>query len=134
MDDRYLTKPLDISRLQDVLDRFMGAVSSDTRADGVASMSRNLDESLKARLQEIAGDDEEFARRAGQRLHHERARKRFWNVRAAAHRQDLDQLARAAHKLKGAANNLHVDRLGLRHSRRGNHAREAAVATIGVKS
>jgi HPt (histidine-containing phosphotransfer) domain-containing protein len=34
-------------------------------------------------------------------------------MRAAAHRQDLSQLARAAHKLKGAANNMHVDRLGL---------------------
>jgi two-component system sensor histidine kinase/response regulator len=111
MDD-YLTKPLDISRLQDVLDRFMGAVSSDMEPTVIASMSRDLDESLKARLQEIAGDDEEFATELVSAfvMSGEEA---ILELRAAAHRQDLDQLARAAHKLKGAAHNLHLDRLGL---------------------
>ncbi|HEY5759532.1 MAG TPA: response regulator [Steroidobacter sp.] len=111
MDD-YLTKPLDISRLQDVLDRFMGAVSSDTEPTVIASMSRNLDESLKARIQEVAGDDEEFATELVSAfiMSGEEA---ILELRAGAHRQDLDQLARAAHKLKGAAHNLHVNRLGL---------------------
>lgn len=111
MDD-YLTKPLDISRLQDVLDRFMSAVSSDTEPTVVASMHRNLDESLKSRLYEVAGDDQEFAAElvgafvmCGEEA--------ILEMRAAAHRQDLDLLARAAHKLKGAAHNMHVDRLGL---------------------
>ena len=111
MDD-YLTKPLDISRLQDVLDRFMSAVSSDMDPTVVASMTRNLDESLEARLREVAGDDDEFAAELVSAfiMSGEEA---ILELRAAAHRQDLEQLARAAHKLKGAANNLHVDRLGL---------------------
>jgi PAS domain S-box-containing protein len=111
MDD-YLTKPLDISRLQDVLDRFMSASSSELEPTVVASMNRNLDDSLKARLLEIAGDDEEFAAELVSAfiMSGEEA---ILELRAAAHRQDLDQLARAAHKLKGAANNMHVDRLGL---------------------
>jgi CheY-like chemotaxis protein/HPt (histidine-containing phosphotransfer) domain-containing protein len=112
MDD-YLTKPLDISRLQDVLDRFMGATpSSDLEPTVIASMSRSLDQSLKARLHEVAGEDEEFAAELVSAfvMSGEEA---ILELRAAAHRQDLDQLARAAHKLKGAANNLHVHRLGL---------------------
>lgn len=111
MDD-YLTKPLDISRLQDVLDRFMGAVQSDLEPTVIASMNRSLDESLQARIQDVAGDDEEFATELVSAfiMSGEEA---ILELRAGAHRQDLDQLARAAHKLKGAAHNLHVDRLGL---------------------
>jgi len=110
MDD-YLTKPLDISRLQDVLDRFMGAVSTDDEPTVIASMSR-LEKSLEARLLEIVGDDEEFATELVSAfiMSGEEA---ILELRAAAHRQDLNELARAAHKLKGAANNLHIDRLGL---------------------
>ena len=64
MDD-YLTKPLDISRLQDVLDRFMGArrrrrslrrPRSDRGRDSVDS----ADKAIRARLADVAGDDEEF--------------------------------------------------------------------------
>ncbi|MDY6945976.1 MAG: response regulator, partial [Pseudomonadota bacterium] len=111
MDD-YLTKPLDISRLQDVLDRFMSGSSSDTEPTVVAALSRTQDDSLKQRLQEIAGDDQEFAAELVSAfiLGGEEA---ILEMRAAAHRQDLEQLARAAHKIKGAANNMHVDRLGL---------------------
>jgi two-component system sensor histidine kinase/response regulator len=111
MDD-YLTKPLDISRLQDVLDRFMGAKSSDLEPTVVASMHRNLDDSIKKRLQEVAGDDQEFAAELVSAfiMGGEEA---ILEMRAGAHRQDLDQLARAAHKLKGAAHNMHVNRLGL---------------------
>jgi PAS domain S-box-containing protein len=111
MDD-YLTKPLEVSRLQDVLDRFLNADISDLEPTVVASMHRNLDESIRQRLQQVAGDDEEFAAElvsafimGGEEAIEE--------MRAAVHRQDLEQLARAAHKLKGAANNMHVDRLGL---------------------
>ncbi|HEY0683688.1 MAG TPA: response regulator [Steroidobacter sp.] len=111
MDD-YLTKPLDISRLQDVLDRFMGAVSSDMEPTVVAPMGRDLDNAVKARLRDIAGDDTEFAAElVGAFIMG--AEEAILEMRAAAHRHDLDQLARAAHKLKGAANNMHVDRLGL---------------------
>jgi CheY-like chemotaxis protein/HPt (histidine-containing phosphotransfer) domain-containing protein len=110
MDD-YLTKPLDISRLQDVLDRFM-ATPSDLEPTVIAPMHRNLDDVIKQRLQEVAGDDEEFAAELVSAfiMGGEEA---ILEMRAAAHRQDLEQLARAAHKLKGAANNMHVNRLAL---------------------
>ena len=111
MDD-YLTKPLDISRLQDVLDRFMAAACSDTEPTVVAPVGRDLDHAVKARLRDIAGEDSDFAAELVSAFIMG-AEEAILEMRAAAHRHDLDQLARAAHKLKGAANNMHVDRLGL---------------------
>jgi CheY-like chemotaxis protein/HPt (histidine-containing phosphotransfer) domain-containing protein len=109
MDD-YLTKPLDISRLQDVLDRFMDAVTPAVRPSFAVEAVNGPDVALKARLLEIAGDDAEFAAELVSAfvMGGEEA---ILELRAAAHRQDLDQLSRAAHKLKGASHNLHVDRL-----------------------
>jgi two-component system, sensor histidine kinase and response regulator len=109
MDD-YLTKPLDISRLQDVLDRFMSAAPTASRIVATTASISSVDDALKARLAEIAGDDTEFAAELISTfiLGSEES---ILEMRAAAHRQDLDQLSRAAHKLKGASNNLHVDRL-----------------------
>ena len=110
MDD-YLTKPLDISRLQDVLDRFMEAAPSATR-QRIEEQANDSDNSLKSRLREIADGDEDFMAELVSAfvMSGEEA---ILEMRAAAHRHDLDQLARAAHKLKGASNNLHVDRLSL---------------------
>ena len=114
MDD-YLTKPLDISRLQDVLDRFMG------RADGEAPLVAGSssaapgpvagdDNAIRARLADVAGDDEEFIIElvnaflfGGDETVQE--------LRAAAELGDTAAIARAAHKLKGAAANLHVNNL-----------------------
>ncbi len=111
MDD-YLTKPLDISRLQDVLDQFMNAVTPGSRQVAGGAVTNGSEEALKARLCEVAGDDTEFAAElisafimGGEET--------ILELRAAAHRQDLDQLGRAAHKLKGASNNLHIDRLAV---------------------
>jgi CheY-like chemotaxis protein/HPt (histidine-containing phosphotransfer) domain-containing protein len=111
MDD-YLTKPLDISRLQDVLDRFMNG-SGDARrlqSSAVESQIAASDESLRVRLTEVAGDDHEFAVELVSAfiLGGEEA---LLEMRAAAHRRETDNLARAAHKLKGAAKNLHIERL-----------------------
>jgi HPt (histidine-containing phosphotransfer) domain-containing protein len=109
MDD-YLTKPLDISRLQDVLDRFMVAACAVSRPGATASLVDKMDEALKARLCEIAGDDTEFAiELVGAFIMS--SEESILEMRAAAHRQELDQLSRAAHKLKGSSNNLHIDRL-----------------------
>lgn len=109
MDD-YLTKPLDISRLQDVLDRFMSTATPGARQRAGGTVTNGSDAALQARLCEVAGDDTEFAAElisafimGGEET--------ILELRAAAHRQDLEQLGRAAHKLKGASNNLHIDHL-----------------------
>jgi two-component system, sensor histidine kinase and response regulator len=111
MDD-YLTKPLDISRLQDVLDRFMEAVAGVVRQRDKAEQESDPDHAMKTRLSELAGEDEDFAAELVSAfiMSGEEA---ILEMRAAAHRHDLDQLSRAAHKLKGASHNLHVDRLGV---------------------
>src|SRR4029453_12292645 len=66
MDD-YLTKPLDISRLQDVLDRFMGraegeatAAAGTTTAAATPPAADSGDQAIRARLADVAADDEEF--------------------------------------------------------------------------
>jgi CheY-like chemotaxis protein len=112
--DDYLTKPLDISRLQDVLDRFMG------RADGeqapaadsstAAAAMPSADSAIRARLVDVSGDDEEFmielvnAFLAG-------GEDTVQELRAAVQLGDAAAIGRAAHKLKGAAANLHVNNL-----------------------
>jgi PAS domain S-box-containing protein len=109
MDD-YLTKPLDISRLQDVLDRFMtGRPSADNPATQSPPTMR-VETAIRARLQDIAGGDEEFAAElinafvmGGEEALRE--------MNAALTNKDRGALGRAAHKLKGASANLHVDAL-----------------------
>ena len=113
MDD-YLTKPLDISRLQDVLDRFMGradgeqtsAAAPSTAADAAPS----ADNAIRARLVDVSGDDEEFmielvnAFLSG-------GEDTVQELRAAVELGDAAAVGRAAHKIKGAAANLHVNNL-----------------------
>ncbi|HEY7639888.1 MAG TPA: response regulator [Steroidobacteraceae bacterium] len=115
MDD-YLTKPLDISRLQDVLDRFMGRVDgtgpagSPMAAAAIPPAADSGDKVIRARLADVAGDDEEFiielvtAFLAG-------GEETLQELRAAVELSDTTAIARAAHKLKGAAANLHVNNL-----------------------
>jgi CheY-like chemotaxis protein/HPt (histidine-containing phosphotransfer) domain-containing protein len=106
MDD-YLTKPLDISRLQDVLDRFIGegAAARTVKTEAPASEAAI---SVRTRLKDIAGDDETFISElietyiagGGDTLR---------EMQGAIQRADREALARAAHKLKGASANLHID-------------------------
>ena len=112
MDD-YLTKPLDISRLQDVLDRFMGRADGEAApptgpSTAAAAVASNDDKAIRARLTDVAGDDEAFIIElvnaflsGGEETVHE--------LRAAVELSDAAAIARAAHKLKGAAANLHVN-------------------------
>jgi two-component system sensor histidine kinase/response regulator len=113
MDD-YLTKPLDISRLQDVLDRFMGRAEGE-QAPAVATAGPQAaapgpDNAIRARLADVSGDDEEFmielvnAFLSG-------GDDTVQELRAAVELGDAAAIGRAAHKLKGAAANLHVNNL-----------------------
>jgi PAS domain S-box-containing protein len=108
MDD-YLTKPLDISRLQDVLDRFMGTTATPLTARPVAIPPAG-DDAVRARLTEIAGDDTEFAAEliSAYILGGEEALREMLD---AANVSDHLALSRAAHKLKGASANLHLESL-----------------------
>jgi len=110
MDD-YLTKPLDISRLQDVLDRFIGERAGEpvTTAAVTAPASR-IDNAIRARLEEIAGGDADFVGELIEAfvMGGEEALR---EMNAAARAHDHEALSRAAHKLKGASANLHVDGL-----------------------
>jgi len=110
MDD-YLTKPLDISRLQDVLDRFMGTSSDrDSKETGGAPRVASADVSVRARLTEIAGDDVEFiAELIGAFL--SGGQETLAELQAAVASGDAAAIGRAAHKLKGASANLHIDGL-----------------------
>ncbi|HEY4365656.1 MAG TPA: two-component regulator propeller domain-containing protein [Steroidobacteraceae bacterium] len=109
MDD-YLTKPLDVARLQEVLERFIGiAPIAPTAAASMqqASTEAVCDVALGTRLAEIAGDDAEFVSElvgsfilSGEEIVAE--------MHAVADRRAL---GRAAHKLKGASDNLHIKRL-----------------------
>ncbi len=110
MDD-YLTKPLDISRLEDVLDRFMGnSADRDPKPESSAPRIATADVSVRARLMEIAGDDVEFiAELIGAFL--TGGEETLAELQGAVARGDADAIGRAAHKLKGASANLHIDGL-----------------------
>jgi CheY-like chemotaxis protein/HPt (histidine-containing phosphotransfer) domain-containing protein len=113
MDD-YLTKPLDISRLQDVLDRFMGradGVTPGVTAGTVAAMAiDNGDKAIRTRLADVAGDDEEFIVELVNAFLSGGA-ETLQELHAAVELGDATAIGRAAHKLKGAAANLHVNTL-----------------------
>jgi CheY-like chemotaxis protein/HPt (histidine-containing phosphotransfer) domain-containing protein len=112
MDD-YLTKPLDISRLQDVLDRFMGRAEGDPVAAAPLSAAATLptaDNAIRARLADVAGDDEEFIIELVNAFLSGGA-DTVQELRAAVELSDATAIGRAAHKLKGAAANLHVNNL-----------------------
>ena len=124
MDD-YLTKPLDITRLQEVLDRFFAPTTDDNTelfestatvrtpimdTDRHTARMTELDTAIGARLADIAGDDSEFV---GELISafimggedSIREMNQGWAAK------DRDALGRAAHKLKGASSNLHMDAL-----------------------
>jgi PAS domain S-box-containing protein len=110
MDD-YLTKPLDISRLQDVLDRFMDRADGEQAPAAASSAAApSADNAIRARLVDVSGDDEEFmielvsAFLSG-------GENTVQELRAAVQLGDAAAIGRAAHKLKGAAANLHVNNL-----------------------
>jgi CheY-like chemotaxis protein/HPt (histidine-containing phosphotransfer) domain-containing protein len=136
MDD-YLTKPLDITRLQDVLDRFFApatdantelftepsaepsaelstgaAPSHSTDTDRHTTPMTELDTAIRARLADIAGDDTEFV---GELINAfiMGSEENIREMRQGIVAKDRGALVRAAHKLKGASSNLHIDALAV---------------------
>jgi HPt (histidine-containing phosphotransfer) domain-containing protein len=107
MDD-YLTKPLDISRLQDVLDRFMTSRAvAPTPAAATQGQAAGAHAAVCARIAEIAGDDGEFALELmGTFL--QACTTTLREMQAAVLANDYALLAQSAHKLKGASANLHL--------------------------
>jgi two-component system, sensor histidine kinase and response regulator len=110
MDD-YLTKPLDISRLEDVLDRFMdNSADRNSKPESGAPRIATADASVRARLMEIAGDDIEFiAELIGAFL--TGGEDTLRELQQAVANGDAAAVGRAAHKLKGASANLHIEGL-----------------------
>jgi two-component system sensor histidine kinase/response regulator len=113
MDD-YLTKPLDISRLQDVLDRFMGRADGEPIApaalSSAATAGASPDNAIRARIADVAGDDQEFMIELVNAFLSGGA-DTVQELRAAVELGDAAAIGRAAHKMKGAAANLHVNNL-----------------------
>jgi len=110
--DGFMTKPLQMARLQETLNQFgFGAAAADTKpvpavhAPEFTSVPVNL-----ARLHELTEGDPEFARelagtflQSGQQILEE--------MRVAITGLDRAALGRAAHKLKGASANIHAEAL-----------------------
>ena len=110
MDD-FLTKPLDVARLRDVLERF-GLHSSqwESKADSVSkAASTATDDSIGPldwrRVDEVADGDTEFANELIDTFL-ESVRDALDEASAAWQQHDRAGLARAAHKLKGASGNI----------------------------
>ncbi|HTE40721.1 MAG TPA: response regulator, partial [Steroidobacteraceae bacterium] len=120
MDD-FLAKPLDVTRLRDVLDRFGLAMPGEMMfaepeiegdpesASGTPTKEYSGPMPLDAqRLQSIAGADEEFARELLQTYFDS-----MTQLLIEAHTaidDDREALARAAHKMKGASANIGAER------------------------
>ncbi len=107
--DGFLTKPLEITRLHETLDRYgLGAnPGDDCRCNARLGRRRAVD---LARLNEITDGDPDFAHElaatfvaSGEQVLQE--------IRDALAGVDRSALGRAAHKLKGASANIHAEAL-----------------------
>ncbi|MGH8187641.1 MAG: response regulator, partial [Steroidobacteraceae bacterium] len=101
-----LTKPLQVTRLKDVLERYGVGSAATQPGTAAAPAAENVPVDL-ARLHEITDADPEFVREltetfvaSGQQVLEE--------IDAALERFDRPALSRAAHKLKGAGANIHA--------------------------
>jgi PAS domain S-box-containing protein len=112
--DGLLTKPIAIERLREVLERYALAdtasevlAESDVAALVTASVPVPPPAVDISQLSELAGEDQEFVRSVV--LSFEKSMAQLLaTMHAAASQGEAQQLARAAHQVKGAAANLHA--------------------------
>jgi CheY-like chemotaxis protein/HPt (histidine-containing phosphotransfer) domain-containing protein len=107
--DGFLTKPLELVRLREVLDRYGLAMNTQDSP----KMSSNEDDTAPvdlARLNELTDGDPEFTQElattfiaSGEQV--------IAELHAAMEAFDRTALSRSAHKLKGASANIHANRL-----------------------
>lgn len=88
----------------------MNASDSESNATVAVERIATADVSVRARLADIAGDDGEFIAELINAFLTGSEDSRA-ELRAAATAGDANAIARAAHKIKGAAANLHLDGL-----------------------
>jgi two-component system sensor histidine kinase/response regulator len=134
----FLTKPIEVARLRETLDRFGLGVDQNAAAntatghdaaDGAPGVTVPVDLS---RLREITDGDDEFA----QELAHTfiaSGSEVIAELRRAHGKADRSELALAAHKLKGASANIHAESLLLLSSMlesQAGFAEEQVLATM----
>ena len=107
----FLTKPIEVARLRETLERFgLGVRTDDTDAAGNGGSGCSEVPIDLARLNELTAGDAEFAHElastfvaSGEQVLNE--------IDAAIGAFDRSALSRAAHKLKGASANIHANAL-----------------------
>lgn len=111
MDD-FLTKPLDVQRLREVLTKFGLAGETHLAPAGVEALlaSQSSDPVDLAHLQYLSDNDPDFIHELIQAFVHSASQVRK-EMHDAVDQNDPAALARAAHKLKGASANLHAKTL-----------------------
>lgn len=107
--DAFLTKPLEIPRLHEVLTRFGLRVAPETRA--AAENVDNADVPVNlSKLNDLTEGDPEFTRDLVDAFI-ESGRQALAEARDALASLDRAALSRIAHKLKGASANIHAEPL-----------------------
>ncbi len=110
--DGLLTKPIAIERLREVLDRYglavpEGEVLAEAEVAALISAPAQPPPVDVAQLTELAGEDQEFVQSVVVSFEKSMAQL-LATMHAAASRGEAQQLARAAHQVKGAAANLYA--------------------------
>jgi PAS domain S-box-containing protein len=112
--DGLLTKPIVVDRLREVLERFGLAAADDALPESAVAAMVSAPALAPAidtsQLSELAGEDHEFVQSVV--LSFEKSMAQLLStMQAAAERDEPQQVARAAHQVKGAAANLYASAL-----------------------
>ena len=107
--DGFLTKPIDIGRLHETLERY-GLGGAVAHASGGESSGLEATPVQLARLNELTEGDPEFAHELALTFVASGAQV-LDEIHSAFKTKDRSGLSRAAHKLKGASANIHAEPL-----------------------